>query len=246
MATQSPADLQETINRFFPYLLEIRKRLLFVAVLFVTSAIVGFVYYEKITLWVLGFFNLTGVNVVFTSPFQFFSLAVNCGLLVATVITFPWFLYQLIVFLKPALHAKEYRLLLTSLPLAAVLFTGGFGFGLNVMRYIVTIFYQKSLELQIGNILDIELLLSKIILTSILMGLAFQFPLALTYLMHFKIVRYKAVEAARPLAYITSLIFVMFLPPTDLMSDAILVLPLVILFELTLILNRLFLKAHIF
>ena len=81
--------LQETINRYFPYLLEIRKRLLFVVSLFAVAAVIGFIYYEKITFTVLQFFSLKGVNVVFTSPFQFFSLAINSGIVAGLVVVFP-------------------------------------------------------------------------------------------------------------------------------------------------------------
>ena len=238
--------LQETINRYFPYLLEIRKRLLFVVSLFAVAAVIGFIYYEKITFTVLQFFSLKGVNVVFTSPFQFFSLAINSGIVAGLVVVFPLLLYQLLAFLKPALRPKEFKLVVAALPLSLVLAGLGFTFGIWVMKYIVAIFYQKSLELHIGNVLDIELLLSKIILTSALMGLAFQFPVVMTFLMHFKLIKHRQLVAWRPFAYMVALLFVMLLPPTDLVSDVLLVLPLVLLFELTLILNRVFLKTHLF
>ncbi len=237
--------LQDTINKYYPYLLEIRKRLLFVMALFVTAAIVGFLHYERIVRWSLHFFNLQGLNVVFTSPFQFFTLAVNSGIFAGLVVIFPLLLYQLLSFLRPALKPREFKIVAAGLPISILLFIGGFAFGVTVMKYVVTIFYQKSVELQIGNILDIELLLSKIIMTGSLMGVAFQFPIVMSVLMHFHIVKYKAFAAQRPLAYLLALTFVMFLPPTDLMSDALLVLPLVILFELTLLLNRWVLKSHL-
>ena len=45
-----------------------------------------------------------------------------------------------------------------------------------VMRYVIVLFYKKSVELNIGNILDVSLLLSQILITSVLMGIAFQYP----------------------------------------------------------------------
>jgi sec-independent protein translocase protein TatC len=113
------------------------------------------------------------------------------------------------------------------------------------MKYVISLFYEKSVELQIGNYLDISFLLSKIVLTGILMGLAFQFPIVLTVLMRLKVVRYKDFVKQRIFAWSLSLIFAALLPPTDLLSLALLTLPLVMLFELTLILNRVFLKAHL-
>ena len=110
------------------------------------------------------------------------------------------------------------------------------------MKYVVAIFYQKSLELHIGNILDIELLLTKIVLTGLALGLAFQFPILMSILIHLKVITIKVLSRQRPIAYAVSLMFVMLLPPTDIMSDILLVVPLVFLFELTLLLNRFLIK----
>ncbi len=245
MTSPDLASLQDNINRYYPYLLEIRKRLLFVAALFGIASIIGFFNYQKITTFILGFFNLKGVNVVFTSPYQFFSLSINTGMIVGLAVIFPLLLFQLLAFLKPALRPREFKLVLVSVPLSVILFACGFTFGLVVMKYVVVTFYQKAVELQIGNYLDIELLLSHILITSALMGLAFQFPIVMTFLMHLKIIKQKMLESQRLLFYLVTLIFVMLLPPTDLMSDALLFFPLVILFELTLILNRIVLKTHL-
>lgn len=239
----SPA-LQDTINRYSPYLTEIRKRLLFLTCLFLIAASVGFIYYERIVTFILDFLNLEGVNVVFTSPFQFFTLAVNSAMFVGLLAIFPILVLQAISFFKPALSPKEYRAVITPLPLSLLLLAAGFAYGLIVMKYVVAIFYQKSLDLHIGNILDIELLLSKIVLTGTLMGLAFQFPIVMSILLHLRLVTLKTFTAQRPLAYAATMLFVMFLPPTDVLSDLLLVLPLVFLFEFTLLFNRLILRQR--
>lgn len=239
------ADVQKSINRYYPYLMEIRKRLFFVAALFLISGIVGFFFYERLVKVILGLLNVAGVNIVFTSPFQFIELAVNAGFIVGLVAIIPLIIWQTLSFLKPALRPKEFKLIITLVPLSLLLFVGGFTFGFAIMKYVIALFYEKSLQLQIGNYLDISFLLSKIVMTGILMGIAFQFPIVLTVLMRLKVVRYKEFIKQRMFAWSFSLIFAALLPPTDLLSLALLTLPLVMLFELTLLLNRVFLKAHL-
>lgn len=234
-----------TINRYYPFLMEVRKRILFLAVFFVTFAIAGFFYYEKLIRYILAILKIDGVNVVFTSPFQFFNLAVSSGLVVATILTFPLIIQQIISFLKPGLKKKEFRILNALIPLSILLFLIGFGFGFTMMRYVITVFYSKSLELDIGNFLDISRLLTQIMVTSSLLGVSFQFPIVMTLLMRFKIVHHKMMVKQRSLAYLASVIFASLLPPTDILSLLLLTLPLVFLFELTLILNRVFLKTHL-
>lgn len=233
------AVLDNSLEKYFPYLMEIRKRVLFVAAVFTASSIIGFVFYEKIVLIILKLFRYEGVNVVFTSPFQFVELAINSGLLIGLIVVFPLLVTQLLSFLKPALKKKEYKTIIFLLPLGLILFLLGFTFGIFIMRYIVSIFYEKSVAFDIGNFLDISLILSQTLITGALMGLAFQFPIVLTVLMRLKIIKHKNLVKQRPLAYSLAIVFTAFLPPTDLLSLILLTLPLVVLFEFTLVLNKL-------
>jgi sec-independent protein translocase protein TatC len=237
---------QQTAGKFSPYLLEIRKRFLFIGSLFLIASIVGFFMYQKIITLILGFFNLSGVNIVFTTPFQFFTLALDCGLVLGVVVVIPTLISQLLSFLKPALREKEYRIIVNVLPLTFVLFGMGFVYGIIVMKNVLQLFYQASLSLQIGNMLDVQSFLSNVIMTGLMMGIAFLFPIVMTVLMLLKLVKHSFFEKKRMYAYLIFIVFIMFLPPPDLISDAILLAPLVILFELTLILNRVFLKTHLF
>lgn len=67
---------------------------------------------------------------------------------------------------------------MTLLPISIILFTFGFAFGFLMMKYVVTIFYSKSVELNIGkNMLDISRLLSQILVTSTLWDWRFNFQL---------------------------------------------------------------------
>ena len=238
-------ETEDALAKYTPFIVEIRKRLLFLLSVLLISGSLGFIYYQRIITVILDFFNLEGVNIVSTSPFQFMNLAITSVFLTGIVIAFPVLLFQVLTFLKPALHSKEYRTVVALLPVTTLLFLGGFAFGVVTMRYVVILFYQRSSELQIGNFLDISLLLSQILLTAVLMGLAFQFPIILTILMRLKVINYKMLIKKRLLVYAISLIFATLLPPTDLLSLVVLFLPLALLFELTLILNRWVLKSHI-
>lgn len=229
---------QETLEQYMPFLIEIRKRLLFLVSIFLITGVLGFMYYEKLITLILKIFSLEGVNIVFTSPFQFVNLAITSGFLTGIVILFPLILFQVLSFLKPALREREFKIILSLLPLSLVLFVAGFAFGVLIMRYVIILFYQKSLELEIGNFLDISALLSQILITAALMGVAFQFPIVLTVLMRLGVVTYEALTKKRLWVYAVSLIFTVLLPPTDLLSLLLLFLPLAFLFEITLLLNR--------
>lgn len=243
--TALTGDLEPIVIKYSPFFSEIRKRLIFTLSIFIVCAVVGFMYYENIIRFVLKIFDLKGLNIVFTSPFQFFTLSVDSALLVGFIAILPIVIFQILSFLKPALNRSEYKAVLALLPITLLLFISGFTFGVLIMKYVVIIFFQKSVELNIGNFLDISKLLSQILITAILMGAAFEFPVVLTILMRLKILKFHAVAKKRLFVYVISLIFAALLPPTDLLSLVLLFLPLALLFELTLLLNRYVLKSHL-
>ncbi|HCS79137.1 TPA: hypothetical protein DIV55_05355 [Patescibacteria group bacterium] len=238
------SEVELAIIKYSPFLAEIRRRTLFVISLFIISAAIGFIYYERIITLVLQIFSLKGLNIVFTSPFQFLSLAINSALLLGSVAVFPAVTVQALIFVKPALKKSEFKSLIVLIPLGFLLFISGFTYGVMMMKYVLIIFFQKSIELNIGNFIDVSLLLSQVLLTSILMGIGFQFPIGLTILMRLKIFGYHQVVKQRLLVYGVSLVFAALMPPTDLLSLLLLFLPLAFLFELTLLCNKFLLKTH--
>lgn len=228
---------------YLPLILEIRRRLLFLTSLFLAASLLGFIFYEKIIRLILSVFQFSGVNIVFTSPFQYINLAINSSLLLGLTVIFPIITLQVLAFLKPALHPKEYRAVMVLLPISLVLFLAGFSYGVLIMKYTIELFYQQSQNLGVGNLLDISNFFSQTLITAILLGVAFLFPLVLTFLMRFQVIDHPFLTKQRPIVYLVSLVFVVFLPPNDLFTDALLVLPLAFLFELTLILNRVIFRS---
>ncbi len=231
------SEVDQAVDKYLPYILEIRKRILFLLIFFLVFSAIGFIYYEKVITLILSIFALEGVNIVFTSPFQFLSLAVNTGLLLGGLVVFPLLVFQILSFLKPALSKKEFKTISFLIPLSVILFVCGFLFGTLIMRYVVVIFYEKTVNLEIGNFLDITLLISQILTTSLLMGVAFQFPIFITLLIKLGVVKYEFFAKKRIFAYAISLVFATLLPPTDMLSLVFLTLPLIALYEITLFAN---------
>lgn len=231
------SELSAIINKYSPFLIEARKRILFTLSVFAVTTIVGFVFYEKIIKFLISGLSLKGVNIVFTSPFQFINLAIACGLTTGLVLSFPLLIAQVLFFLKPALKKREYKTVISLLPFSIILFLIGFTFGAIIMKWQIEIFLTRSVALGIGNILDISRLLTTVLLTSALMGVGFEFPIVLLLLMRLEIINHRQLSKRRLWIYLGSFIFTLFLPPDSILADILLSLPLIILFEFTLILN---------
>jgi sec-independent protein translocase protein TatC len=234
------SELKALIDKYSPYLIEVRRRILFTLSVFAVATIAGFIFYERIIRFLIGTLSLKGVNIVFTSPFQFINLAISSGVACGLVVVLPVFIAQVLYFLKPALRRKEFKAVIKFLPFSIILFLTGFIFGTFIMKWQIQIFMSRSASLGIGNIIDISHLLTLVLLTSALMGIGFQFPIVLFLLMRFGIIKQKQLASKRLWVYLISFIFTILLPPDSVLADVILSLPLIMLFEVTLLLNRAF------
>lgn len=237
-APLNTSDFKTQLAKYSPFLAEAKKRLMFTLCAFAIATFAGFFLYEKIIKLLIDFLSLKGINIVFTSPFQFINLAISCGFAVGLVVSVPLLIFQIISFLKPALRDKEYKILIKLIPFFGILFLAGFSFGALIMKWQIKIFLDKSIEIGIGNILDISRLLSTVILTSALMGIAFEFPIILLVLLKIGILKPHRLHKLRRWVYLGSFIFAILLPPDSILADIFLSLPLIVLFELTLLLDR--------
>lgn len=225
-------------NKYSPFLKEVRRRILFTLYVFIATMFIGFFFYEKIIKFLIDLLSLRGINIVFTSPFQFINLSISCGVATGLVVVFPILVSQILSFLKPALREREYKMVVRFIPFCIFLFLIGFAFGAVIMKWQIEIFLTRSVSLGIGNMLDISRLLSTVLLTSALMGVGFQFPIVLLLLMRIGIISHEQLAGKRMWVYLGSFIFALLLPPDSILADILLTLPLIILFEATLVFNR--------
>lgn len=238
------SELATLKSKYFPFLKEIRKRIFFTLYFFIATMFAGFIFYERIIKFLIDLLSLKGINIVFTSPFQFINLSISCGVATGLIMVFPIIIAQVLSFLKPALREREYKMVVGFLPFSIILFLIGFTFGSLIMKWQIDIFLTRSVSLGIGNMLDISRLLSTVLITSALMGIGFQFPIVLLLLMRIGIINRQQLVKFRPWVYLGSFIFAMLLPPDSILADILLTLPLIILFEFTLMLNHIFVRKR--
>jgi sec-independent protein translocase protein TatC len=233
-----PNSINALTARYLPYLKEIQKKLLILTGIVFGSGIFGFIYYQKILSTILGFFSFKGITMVLTSPYQFFDLAINTGLATGVVVAVPLFIYFILSFLKPALAPKEYKQILNMVPFAFILFVIGFGFGIYVMQFVISIFSETASSFNVGNIWDISQFFSQTIIMGVCLGLIFELPVIISVLIRLNLISKATIAKNRKVVYAAIIIMAAFLPPNDIISLSILTIAPLFLFELALLLNQ--------
>ncbi len=145
-----------TVTQYDPYIKELRSRALKVLVFFGSGVILGTIFYQHILSSFMKIFQLDGINLVLTSPYQFIDLSIKTGVLIGILFALPISVYFFLDFIRPALRPKEFRFLLKMMPFSVFLFVIGFCFGVWVVQFVIDLFSQTSSSFNVGNIWDLS------------------------------------------------------------------------------------------
>lgn len=231
-------NFQQSISKYGVYFEELRKRLFTLTKIFVIIFAVGFFTTSPVIKYMIAHLDIEGVTIVTTSPFQLIELAMSIGFFFACIITIPIFIYHLYSFLKPGLLPSERKIFVLSLPFGLLLFLFGFFYGVGMLYYGIKLIAKLNVSLGVANYWDISTFISQIVLTSSLLGLLFIFPIVIRFLIRLGIMSVQFLKSKRKHAIVIIFILVSLLPPTDGLSLILMAVPLLLIFELTILFNR--------
>jgi sec-independent protein translocase protein TatC len=189
----------------------------------------------------LNFVRIDQVVISTSSPFQFVEVAMDVGFFVAIMFFFPYIFYSLYIFIRPALTRREKIKLLKSIPVGIGLFIVGFFYGFFILNYSLEALAVININLGIANFWNISQFLSQMLVTSALLGFVFEFPLLLSLLIKLTIITPQTLKNNRRIAYFSLFALTSLLPPTDGISLVAMTVPLILLYEVTILLNN---KKH--
>ncbi len=231
-------ELKKNIEKFLPYLEDLRSRLYNGVILFAVFFVGGFFLAGPFLKILLKFTYVEGVTIATSSPFNFIFIAMDIGFFLAIIVFIPYVIYSFYVFILPALTRREKIKLFKSIPVAVILFIVGFSYGFFILYYSLEILAAINISIGIANFWNIGQFLSQLFITSALLGLIFEFPLLLTLIIKIGIVTPQNLREKRKVAYFTLICLTALLPPTDGVSLIAMSLPLILLYEVTIWFNR--------
>jgi sec-independent protein translocase protein TatC len=158
----------------------------------------------------------------------------------ALVISLPVILYQAFAFLLPALSNQERRHVVPFLILAPGLFIGGVVFGYFVVLPAATKFLLNFNDTQFNIQIRARDYYSFFTLTLGVMGLIFELPIAILAVTRLGITTPEQLSKNRRYAYLILAVIAMLLPGTDPVSMLLELVPLLLLYEGSVLLARAF------
>lgn len=224
------------------HLAELRKRIMITLLIFILALIgslifVGDLYQylvrdldEKLAL--LGPGDILWVYMVIATVF-------------ALTFTIPVAAYQIWKFIKPALSIEEQRATLMFIPGLFFLFIVGISFGYFVLFPLVLSFLLDIAGNQFETFFTAEKYFQFMLHLTLPFGFLFEMPAVVMFLTRLGIVNPEKLVKGRKFAYFLLVAISVLITPPDFISDVLVIIPLFILYEISISLSKIVYKKRV-
>ena len=251
---------------FFDHIDELRKRLVRISLMILVVMIAVFFYvpyiFENIILapykpnfWGYKFFckmgrYFTGTDITCWNPPALdmqsqqiqgqFVAAFKISFILSIVVTFPYIVNQIWLFIKPALSAKEINKTRRSLGVVSLLFFAGVLFSYYFLVPIASNFLLSySLSDKIRNVITITSVTGFVTFMSLATGLVFEMPVLIFILARLGMITSSAlIKRWRIALVVIFIIAAVATPSPDIFSQFLLAFPLILLYILSIFIAR--------
>lgn len=233
----STEDSQQTLTE---HLADLRTRIInILLILFIGTVICWSVsehIFEIIRVPIAPYLNTSDGGLVYTGVTDKFMAHVKISMMSSVILTAPFWFYQVWLFVAPGLYRDEKKYALTFITSGVLLFLLGVLF---VYYFVFPMAFQFLFAF--GGTTDKPLItigeyLSFFTMTTLLFGLCFELPLVIAILGMLGLVDQKFLRKNRRYAIVALSAVAAVVTPPDLMSMVFLLLPLVGLYELSIVL----------
>ena len=227
---------------FMAHLLELRNRLLrvFIAVLVIFAIL--FPFSEALYLYIsepLRDFLPSSSTMIATEVTSPFLTPFKLTLVSAMFVSMPYTLYQLWAFVAPALYQQEKKIAVPLFCASVILFYTGMAFAYYLVFPLVFMFFTSVAPEGISVMPDIRAYLDFVLKLFMAFGLSFQIPIAVVILSWIGTVNPNKLAKKRPYVFVFCFVIGMLLTPPDIISQALLAIPMWLLFEVGILFGRL-------
>ena len=184
-------------------------------------------------------------HLVFTSPAEAFLATINVTLWGGVILAFPFILYQFWAFVSEALTESERKYVRTFGPLSLVLFLAGIIFGYFVIVPISLSFLLSFSSTWLVPMIRASEYLSFVGSFVLAFGVVFELPLILVFLTKIGIASPEFLRQKRRYAIVFIFILSAILTPPDCASQFLMAIPLLVLYELGIVLSKMFYRPKL-
>ncbi|MEP6620094.1 MAG: twin-arginine translocase subunit TatC [bacterium] len=235
---------------FLDHLEELRWRIIWALGALVVGVIVAFVLVLKFDLltWMQGPILpfLHGHKLVYTHPGDGFSILMQTAIIVGIVIALPVIIYQVWLFLSPALHRHEKKVVMPVIAGVVFLFICGAALAWYFVLPMTLKFFFQLGDRAFEQMITVSEYFGFVTSMVLAMGAVFELPIAILLLSAFGLVTPQFLAKFRRHAVLGSYVAAAIITPGDLFLTSIsLMIPLYLLYELSIALSFLVFRKRL-
>jgi sec-independent protein translocase protein TatC len=240
-------DEQEKIP-FTEHLEELRKRLIVCFIAVGVGFVLSYGFKEKlfqILTRPLIKVMQTGDKLIFTGLPEAFFTYLKVAFLSGIILAAPVIFYEFWMFVAPGLYDKEKRLMVPVVVLSTVFFVGGAFFGYFIVfpfGFKFFLGFASEIIRPLPSMREYLGFASKLLLA---FGVVFELPLIITFLAKLGMVSVSFLKKNRKYALLLFFIGAAILTPPDVVTQIMMALPLILLYEISIIGARIFGKKNL-
>ncbi len=179
-----------------------------------------------------------GTSMIATEVASPFLTPFKLALVAAIFLSMPYTLYQLWAFIAPGLYRHEKRMVMPLVVSSTILFYAGMLFAYYVVFPLIFGFLTAAAPEGITVATDIGKYLDFVLTLFFAFGMAFEVPVAIIILVSMGITTPDSLVEKRPYIIVGAFCVGMLLTPPDVISQTLLALPMLVLFELGVFFSR--------
>ncbi|WP_353096982.1 twin-arginine translocase subunit TatC [Tissierella praeacuta] len=211
------------------HLSELRKRIIIIFIAIILGSFLGYKYIDIMVEYIVK--PAKKLEFIYLSPPELFVAYIKIAVIVGIIISSPISLMQIWLFVKPGLKRNERRYLLFSLYMGIMFFLIGVTFAyLVIIPLTIDFFTQVSMK-QITPLFSFDSYLSFVSSMLFSFGLVFELPLLIILLTQLNLITAKTLKKYRKVVILLIFILAAILTPPDVVSQILLALPMVFLYE---------------
>ena len=181
-----------------------------------------------------------GGQMIATDVVGVFLVPMKVTFMIAFVIALPYVLYQAWAFVAPGLYVHEQRLVLPLVIASSVLFIVGMAFAYFLVFPVIFKFMASVAPQGVAWMTDIEKYLSFALTTFVAFGVTFEVPVVVIVLVRAGLVSIEKLKEIRPYVIVGAFVIGAIFTPPDVLSQLMLAIPLCLLYEVGIVMARLF------
>ena len=224
------------------HLIELRRSLLRSVIAIVVFFVILFPFADEVYNFIAAPIvqAIPGSNLIAIGVISPFLTPLKMSLIIAIYIAMPYLLYQLWMFIAPALYRHEKRLVLPLVVSSTLLFYAGLVFSFYIVFPVIFGFLAGVGPDSVNFAPDIQYYLDFILKVSFAFGVAFEVPVVTILLIIFGVTTPQKLKKNRSYIIVGSFVIGMILTPPDVISQFLIAIPIWLLFEAGLIFSSFF------